>query len=58
VIFEGTAEPAVDSPPADGVPEYIEKYQALIDSYGWTPSSFAADYSIAVRVAPTRARIW
>ena len=40
------------------VPAYVEKYQSLIDSYGWTPGSFAADYPHLIRVSATRARIW
>lgn len=58
VIFEGTAEILDDAPRADEVPEYIEKYRPRIDVYGWTPASFAADYSRAIRVTPTRVRIW
>ena len=39
-----------DDPRADQVPAYVERYAALIESLGWTPSSFAADYSIALRL--------
>ena len=28
-----------------------------IEAFGWTPSSMAADYSVAVRVRPTRFRV-
>jgi PPOX class probable F420-dependent enzyme len=58
VIFEGTAEVVGDAPPATDVPEYVEKYGPRIESYGWTRESFAADYPHAVRITPTRARIW
>ena len=57
VAFEGTAELA-DGPPADEVGEYIEKYRERIEGYDWTPASFASDYSQAIRITPTRARIW
>jgi PPOX class probable F420-dependent enzyme len=58
VIFEGTARIDPDGPRADAVPAYIEKYREFIDSYGWTPESFASDYPHAIRVSPARARIW
>jgi len=58
VIFEGDARIDPDGPRADAVPAYIEKYREFIDSYGWTPASFADDYPHVIRVSPTRARIW
>lgn len=57
-IFEGTAERVDDQEPADGVPSYVEKYRDHIDGYGWTPESFAADYSVPLRVTPERLRMW
>ncbi len=57
VTIEGTATLDPSAPPADQIPEYISKYLGLIDGFGWTPASFAADYSVAVRVTPTRFRI-
>jgi PPOX class probable F420-dependent enzyme len=58
VIFEGTARLDPAAPLADVVPEYIGKYRSFIESYGWTPESFAADYPHALRVTPTHTRIW
>ncbi len=58
VIFEGTARVEPDGPRADAVPAYVAKYREFIDSYGWTPESFAGDYPHVIRVIPTRARIW
>jgi PPOX class probable F420-dependent enzyme len=58
VIFEGTARIDPAGPRAHAVPAYIQKYREFIDSYGWTPESFAADYPHVIRVSPTRARIW
>ncbi len=57
VTVEGTAalDPSVAA--ADQIPVYITKYLGLIDSFGWTPASFAADYSVALRITPTRIRI-
>ena len=57
VTVEGTAVPDPSAPKADDIPAYITKYLGLIDGFGWTPASFAADYSVAVRVTPTRIRI-
>lgn len=46
-----------DDPPADQVPGYVEKYRALIvDRNRWTPASFAADYSVPVRITVSRVR--
>jgi PPOX class probable F420-dependent enzyme len=58
VIFEGRAAVEEAGPPADTVPAYTEKYRELIDSYGWTPQSFARDYPHLIRVTPTRVRAW
>jgi PPOX class probable F420-dependent enzyme len=58
VTFEGTAEILRDQPPADQVPGYVEKYRGPIQDLGWTAESFAADYSVPLRVTPTRDRIW
>jgi len=58
VIFEGTATIDPAGPKADAVPAYIGKYREFIDSFGWTPESFAADYPHVIRVTPTRARVW
>ena len=55
VVVSGRAEQA-DDPPADHVPAYIEKYLGLIEGNNWTPASFAADYSVPIRITPTRVR--
>ncbi len=57
VTIEGTAALDPSAPPSDQVPGYITKYLGSIDQLGWTPASFAADYSVALRVTPTRFRI-
>ncbi len=57
VIVSGTASLS-DDPPADAVPTYVAKYGAFIAGNGWTPAGFAADYSVALRIAPTRLRGW
>src|SRR5207248_1432 len=55
VIVSGRAAVS-DDPPASDVPAYVTKYAALIAGYGWTPESFAADYSVPVRVEPRALR--
>ncbi len=46
-----------DDPPADELPEYVEKYRSLIvDRNRWTPASFAADYSVPLRIAISKIR--
>jgi PPOX class probable F420-dependent enzyme len=58
VILEGTARLDPAAPRADTVTAYIGKYRSFIDSYGWTPESFADDYPHAIRVTVTHTRIW
>jgi PPOX class probable F420-dependent enzyme len=58
VIVEGDAQLASGEPPADRVPDYIEKYREHIEAYDWTPESFAADYSEPIRIRPTRVQSW
>jgi PPOX class probable F420-dependent enzyme len=58
VAFEGTAAFDADAPAADRVPAYVAKYAERLASYGWTPEGLARDYPHAIRVTPTRARIW
>jgi PPOX class probable F420-dependent enzyme len=53
VVLSGTATVS-DDPPADRVAEYVTKYRPLIERNGWTPASFAADYSVPVRIALRR----
>ena len=57
VTIEATAALDPSAPPCDQIPEYIAKYLERIDYLEWTPANFAEDYSVAVRVTPTRFRI-
>jgi len=57
VVFDGRARIVRDGDPATSLPEYVRKYRRLIQSYGWTPESFAADYSVPIVVRPNRVRI-
>jgi PPOX class probable F420-dependent enzyme len=45
-----------DDPPAHEIPAYVEKYAPLIERNRWTPESFAADYSVPIRVRIRRVR--
>ena len=54
VILSGEARVVTDAPPADRVPEYLEKYRKAIGRIGMTPTSFAAAYSVAIRLTPSR----
>ena len=47
-----------DDPPAPAVPDYVEKYGAFIARNSWTPESFAADYSVPLRLRATAVRGW
>jgi PPOX class probable F420-dependent enzyme len=58
VLIEGTAvfldEPSSVVTP----PEYQEKYAALIARLGWEPAGMAREYSLALRVTPTKFISW
>ena len=45
-----------DDPPADEIPDYVEKYAPLIERNRWSPASFAADYSVPLRITISRIR--
>jgi PPOX class probable F420-dependent enzyme len=55
VVCLGEARVSND-PPADQIPEYVEKYAPLIERNRWTPALFAADYSVPLRIAVTKIR--
>ena len=58
VTFEGAATVEPDTPRADRVEGYLAKYRAAIAALGYEPGPFARTYSTAIRVRPTRARVW
>jgi PPOX class probable F420-dependent enzyme len=58
VVFEGIAERPSRAAPPDRVDPYLDKYRHLIDEYGWSPASFAEDYSEPIRITPTALRRW
>jgi PPOX class probable F420-dependent enzyme len=56
VTIEAEAREDPDTPPAFRVPEYLAKYRRRIESYGWTPTGFARDYPVPLRIRPIRIR--
>ncbi len=56
VILTGDAQIVTDTPAADQVGPYLEKYRAGIAGIGLTPASFGETYSSAIRVTPTSLR--
>jgi PPOX class probable F420-dependent enzyme len=57
ITIEGIAALDPAAPPSDALPAYAEKYRSAVDGFGWTPAGMAAEYSIAVRMTPTRFRV-
>jgi len=57
-VITGDAEVDALAPAADAVPDYVAKYSELITRLGTDPVGFAASYSVAIRVSPTRLRAW
>jgi PPOX class probable F420-dependent enzyme len=55
VVLSGRARVS-DDPAADRIDAYIAKYGDLIAGNGWTPASFAAEYSVPVRIELSRLR--
>jgi PPOX class probable F420-dependent enzyme len=58
VSVEGTATVEPNTPRADRVDGYLGKYLAAIEALGYEPGPFARTYSLAIRVRPTRVRVW
>ena len=54
VRIEGTAARAAGHPPADGVPEYAAKYAERIGAIFGTVEGFAAAFSEAIVITPTK----
>jgi PPOX class probable F420-dependent enzyme len=58
VIVEDTAE-ILDNPDISAtLPAYVEKYGAMMQDIDLTPESMAADFSVGIRVTPTKFRSW
>jgi PPOX class probable F420-dependent enzyme len=57
VRLEGTATAARNLPPVDQIPEYVAKYAERIAALFETPERFAAQFSVAVIITPTKLSI-
>ena len=58
IVFLGSAEIDPAAPPAHEVLAYFEKYKSSIAALNMTPGEFSRDYSLAIRVRPTKLRGW
>ncbi len=56
VVITGKAELGPQTPPADEMPAYVEKYAPNIARNGWTAAQFAQMYSVALWVTPSSVR--
>ena len=56
VVLTGTAEVLSEEPPDEQMTAYLAKYRAGIEELGMTPAGMAQEYSVRVRVRPTRLR--
>ena len=58
VVLTGDASVDPSAPAADQVPGYAEKYRDLIARLGAEPAGFAGEYSVPIRIRPTKLRAW
>jgi PPOX class probable F420-dependent enzyme len=58
VTFEGTARISEADPAAHEAAAYLAKYREGIAGIDMTPQQFGAEYSIALRILPTRVRVY
>jgi PPOX class probable F420-dependent enzyme len=58
VTFEASARVASEPPPVHQADAYLAKYREWIASIGVTPEQLAAEYSTALRITPTRVRVY
>jgi PPOX class probable F420-dependent enzyme len=58
IVFLGVAEIVPDAPPAHEVRAYLKKYETGIVELNMTPETFSQEYSVAIRIKPTKVRGW
>ena len=58
VTIEGTGRIAEDAPGFHEVDTYMEKYRGLIEEMGANTEQFAGLYATAIRITPTRVRVY
>jgi PPOX class probable F420-dependent enzyme len=54
VVLSGLAAVDEQAPPADANPGHLAKYAAQIAEFGMTPASYAARFSVPIRIRLTR----
>ena len=58
LTVDGTAAVDPEVSPSDQLEEYGVKYREGIQAMGSTPAELARDFSVAIRVRPSRVRAW
>jgi PPOX class probable F420-dependent enzyme len=58
LTVEGHAAVDPTLAPAHEFPGYLEKYGERLTENDWAPEGFAADYSVGIRIEPTRVISW
>ena len=58
LTVDGTAAVDPEVPPSDQLEEYRVKYREGIQAMGSTPAELARDFSVAIRIRPSRVRAW
>jgi len=56
IVIAGEARIVTDTLPADQLPEYVAKYKDFIARSFGTPANFASQYTVAIRITPTKVR--
>lgn len=58
IVFLGRAEVDNNVPLPHEIPAYFEKYKTGMEELDMTPEAFGQEYSLAIRVKPTKFRGW
>jgi PPOX class probable F420-dependent enzyme len=58
LVIEGIAAVDETAPPCDVHPAYAAKYRAPLAHGEMDPAQMARDFSVALRITPTRIRVW
>jgi len=58
IVFLGKAEIDTNVLPPHKIPAYFDKYASGIDALNMSPEAFSEEYSLAIRVNPTKLRGW
>ena len=57
-VITGRASVDEAAPTALELPAYLDKYRPSIARLGSDPEQFSREYSVAIRITPTRLRAW